>query len=492
MRPLEDWCTEALARPAGQPAIEFEKRWYSWGELRRVADGVGALLDASGAAPGSTVAFVPRNHPAAIAALLGLLARRCTVRMIYAFQSPATIAGNLERLDAALFVAAADDCSDPVLAVLGARGIAGVALHGMDVVALPGRERSRAANTSCEPPRVEVLTSGTTGPPKPFAVSYELIARHMLGAAAADLSALPPTLLFFPLGNITGIYATLPPLLKGQRAVLLERFSVAGWHDHLLRYRPDAGGLPPSGVQMVLEANLPPADLACLRRLGTGAAPLDPTVHRAFEARYGVPILLSYGATEFGGPVAAMTLELHAVWGQKKFGSVGRALPGAQLRVIDAATGAVLPPGAEGVLEVISPRIGPDWIRTADTAVIDEDGFLFHRGRTDGAIMRGGFKILPETIERALMSHPAISAVAAIGIEDARLGQVPAVAVQLKRGIAPPGVTELEAHVRQQLPATHVPVLWRFVEALPRTPSLKVERPALRRLFADPQGNVEA
>jgi acyl-coenzyme A synthetase/AMP-(fatty) acid ligase len=64
---------------------------------------------------------------------------------------------------------------------------------------------------------------------------------------------------------------------------------------------------------MDLDAGIPPSDLACIRRLGTGAAPLDPTVHRAFEERYGIPILLSYGATEFGGPVAAMTEQLHAV-----------------------------------------------------------------------------------------------------------------------------------------------------------------------------------
>jgi len=486
MRPLEEWCADALARPAGQPAIEFEGRWYSWGELRQLADGLGALLEASGASPHAPVALVPRNHPSAIAALLGLIARRRTVRMIYAFQSGASIARDLERVRPAILIAAAADCSEPVLTVLRAQGMAGIGLDGMEAVALPGLECSKATDPGdhvAPAPRLEILTSGTTGPPKPFGISYELITRHHLAGPVADLSSAPPTLLFFPLGNITGIYSTLPPLLKGQRAVLLERFSVAGWHDHLVRYRPEAGGLPPAGVQMVLEANIPREDLACLRRLGTGAAALDPGVHRAFEERYGVPILLSYGATEFAGPVTAMTPELHAAWGRKKFGSVGRALPGAQLRVVDPESGAVLPPGEEGVLEVISPRIGPDWIRTSDLGLIDEDGFVFHRGRTDGAIMRGGFKILPETIERALMLHPAVSAAAAIGIVDARLGQVPAVAVQLKPDVAPADAAELEAHLRRHLPATHVPLHWRFVDALPRTPSLKVERPALQRLF---------
>ncbi|MDR3417230.1 MAG: fatty acid--CoA ligase family protein [Nevskia sp.] len=485
VRPLEDWCAAALNRPSSQAAIEFEGRWYTWGELRRVADHVAALLQTSAVPPEAPVAFMPRNHPDAVAALLGLLARRRTVRMIYAFQSPSAIARNLERLAAPIFVAARADFSEPVVSTLRAQGGIGIALDATgaslpaDSDAAPRGEP--AAGEAA--PRIEILTSGTTGAPKPFAVSYELIARHFLGAPAGDLSSAPPTLLFFPLGNISGLYSTLPPLLKGQRAVLLERFTVAGWHDYLVRYRPQASGLPPAGVQMVLEANIPPADLACLRRLGTGAAPLDPTVHRAFEERYRVPILLSYGATEFAGPVAAMTEELHSVWGQSKFGSVGRALPGARLRIVDPDSGAVLPPGTEGVLEVVSPRIGAQWIRTSDIALIDSDGFLFHRGRRDSAIMRGGFKILPESIERTLMLHPAISAAAAVGVPHERLGQVPAVAIQLKPSLAAPTVSELEALVREHLPATCVPVHWRFVDQLPRTPSLKVEQAEVRKLF---------
>jgi acyl-coenzyme A synthetase/AMP-(fatty) acid ligase len=178
-----------------------------------------------------------------------------------------------------------------------------------------------------------------------------------------------------------------------------------------------------------------------------------------------------------------MTPELYPEWGKRKFSSVGRALPGSQLRVTDPETGAVLPPGKEGILEVISPRIGPDWIRTSDVALIDEDGFLFHRGRADGAIIRGGFKLLPETIERALLLHPSVSAAAVVGISDTRLGQVPAAAIQVKPGFAPPTFADLEAHLRAHVLATHIPVKWRLVEDLPRNRSMKTDRPAVRRLF---------
>jgi long-chain acyl-CoA synthetase len=473
---------QALARSQDQPAVEYEQSWVAWGAMQQVASALRDVLAAHGLGAGAPVAFVPRNRPAALAALLGLIAGRYSVRMIYAFQSSAAIARDLQGLRPAAVVMHAEDVNDELLAVLREHAIVGIALDGMHARCVQPASPASPAQ-SVLPPRIEILTSGTTGAPKPFAVSYELILKYYVGAMA-DLSQEIPTLLCFPLGNITGIYSTIPPLLKGQRVVLLEKFSVAGWHDYVRRHRPQAAGLPPAGVQMVLDADIPRTDLASIRRLGTGAASLDPSVQRAFEDRYGIPILLSYGATEFGGPVTAMTLELHAQWGQQKFGSVGRALPGVKLRLVDADTGEVLPPGREGLLEVVSPRIGPEWIRTSDIALIDADGFVFHRGRADGAIMRGGFKLLPESIERALLLHRAIAAAAATGIADARLGQVPAVAVVLRRGMRAPAA-ELETHLRAHLPATHIPAVWRFVDALPRTPSFKVDLVALRRLLAE-------
>ena len=179
-----------------------------------------------------------------------------------------------------------------------------------------------------------------------------------------------------------------------------------------------------------------------------------------------------------------MSLELHAQWGEKKFGSVGRPIAGARLRVVDPVSGAVLEPGHQGLLEVIAPRIGPDWIRTSDLAVIDADGFLFHRGRADGAIVRGGFKLLPDVIERALTLHPAIAAAAVVGVPDARLGHVPAAVVELRARAARPTPAELEQHLRGHVYATHIPVAWRLVDTLPRTGSLKVDYAAVRGLFS--------
>jgi long-chain acyl-CoA synthetase len=490
MSSLEELAAHALARGASYPAIEWEKRWVNWEEMRRIADGVNYLLEASGADRCSPIALVPRNRPVALAALVGLIAGGRHIRMIHAYQSTAGIARDIIRLKPAVVVALDDDFSEEVRSVLAARGIAGIGLTEAGAVPIPGCEQSHAL---CDPPpprpQFDLLTSGTTGPPKQFALSYDLIARDMVGTnvmtAAGNTTPLDlaPMFLFFPFGNFSGLYSNLAPMLQGVRGVLVDRFTLGSWHDYILRYRPDWAGVPPAGIQMILEANIPPEDLASLRYVRTGAAPLDVSAHREFEKRYGKPIILAYGATEFGGPVTTMTLDLHTEWGEKKFGSVGRPFGGAQLRVVDSDTGAVLPHGKEGLLEVISPRIGPHWIRTSDIAVIDEDGFLFYRGRADGAIIRGGFKLLPDTIERALSLHEAVSLAGVTGIPDKRLGQVPAIAIQLKAGMEKPTIGELERHLRNHVEATHIPAVWRFVERLPYTAMMKIDRLALRQLF---------
>ncbi len=487
-------CARAFRREAATKAILYEGRWYDWGFLKKTADRLSELVGQSGIAEAAPIAFVSRNRPWAVAVLLRLVEEQRTVQMVYAFQSSAGIARDIARLKPALVVLLDEDVSEELTGAIGSVGAAAIVVAETGLSLLAGHERVRAVADNAPAERsIAILTSGTTGPPKQFPVSYEMISRHMVRAPdALQVPDAPgqstPPLLFFPLGNISGLYTTLPALLVGGWAELVDRFSVDAWRAHVVRFRPAHTGLPPAMIQMVLDRDIPREDLASIKVLGTGAAPLDPAVQRAFEERYGIPVLLSYGATEFGGPVTAMTADLHAEFGKAKFGSVGRPLAGAKIRVVDAQTGAELPPGQEGVLEVVSPRIGPDWIRTSDLAVIDEDGFLFHRGRADGAIVRGGFKLLPEVIERALLLHPAIGAVSVVPVPDRRLGQVPGAAMQLRPAVAPPGIAEIEAHLRDHVPATHVPAHWAFVEELPKNPSMKIDRPAVVRLFAEGKG----
>ncbi len=497
---LDRMCLEALARTPTVPAIEYADAWVTWGELRALAERVSALMRRSGIHYEAPVVFVPRSRPSAVAAFLGMLAEQRTVRMVYPFQSPASLAGELAQLEPAVVVAHAEDFTPEVRDALHRCGAAGIALSEFDAAPVAGLEWSRRFDTAGAParPEIQILTSGTTGRPKRVGLTHEMVARHIVAAnknyqaADADYQTQPPMYLYYPLGNISGISGVLPTVLRGHRTVLVERFSVESWLGYIRRYQPARASLPPAGFQMVLDAEVPPEELTGVRMIATGAAALEESVQRAFVARYQIPVLSSYGATEFGGPVASMTPELYERWGEAKLGSVGRAIGGAQLRVVDPDTGAPVAPGQLGLLEVIAPRIGPDWIRTADLAVIDQDGFLFHRGRADGAIVRGGFKLLPETIERALLLHASVSAAAVVGVRDVRLGQVPVAAVQLKPGAASTTARELEQHLREHVYATHIPVAWRFVDVLPRTASFKIDTGAVRALFDAERAHSEA
>jgi len=312
--------------------------------------------------------------------------------MIYAFQSPSAMAASVEKLGSPVVMMMEQDLTPEVVDV--------VQRHTMGVITLGDHGAQTAMNAaSPEPapsdpfPTIDILTSGTTGPPKQFPISHDVFAHMMLNQGSPELEdpTAPPFMMAFPFGNIAGVSMLAGSFLQGQSIRLLERFSLEEWRRYVVEYRPTASGLPSSAIPMALEARLPPDDLASLKYISTGAAPLDVEVQKRFQDTYGIRVLLIYGATEFGGPVAAMTPALDAEWGDAKLGSSGRALPGAKLRVRDQETGEILEAGGTGLLDVVSPRMGPEWISTSDLVTIDEDGFLFCIGRADGAIMRGGF-----------------------------------------------------------------------------------------------------
>jgi acyl-coenzyme A synthetase/AMP-(fatty) acid ligase len=135
-------------------------------------------------------------------------------------------------------------------------------------------------------------------------------------------------------------------------------------------------------------------------------------------------------------------------------------------------------------LEVRALRVGNDWIRTTDLASIDEDGFLYLHGRADSAINRGGFKVLPEEVAHVLRQHAKVADAAVVGVADARLGQVPVAAVELRNAAQPPTEQELDAFARGRLLSYAVPVRFLIVDALPRNASMKVNMPELHRLVS--------
>ncbi|HXS85455.1 MAG TPA: fatty acid--CoA ligase family protein, partial [Mycobacterium sp.] len=200
---------------------------------------------------------------------------------------------------------------------------------------------------------------------------------------------------------------------------------------------------------------------------------------------YGIPVLASYAATEFGGGVASWTLADHQKYWRDKRGSVGRANPGAQLRVV-GDDGAPLAPDQIGLLEVKPAQLGPsaDWMRTTDMARLDTDGFLWIVGRADQAIIRGGFKVMPDDVRGALESHPAVAGAAVIGQRDERLGETPVAMVELRTPRSADAAALVD-YLRNRLARYEIPTEIVIVDELPRTPSGKPDLSAVRRHFSD-------
>jgi acyl-CoA synthetase (AMP-forming)/AMP-acid ligase II len=250
-------------------------------------------------------------------------------------------------------------------------------------------------------------------------------------------------------------------------------------------YRPRAASLVPAALRMVLHADLPRADLESIQAVVSGTAPLSPDDADAFTEKYGIPVLTSYAATEFGGGVAGWTLAEHGKYWHAKRGSVGRAHPDSQLRVVDD-NGEPLGADQPGVLQVKPGQLGPsaDWIRTTDLARIDADGFIWILGRADQAIIRGGFKVIPDDVRAALESHPAVAGAAVVGIHDGRLGETPGAVVELLAGhSATP--EELVEFLSGRLARYEIPTAIRIVGTIQRTPSGKPDLAAVRATFTD-------
>lgn len=476
--PFSATLATSLAGYGNAPCIEFEGRWLTGARITGYVDAIDAELRKAGVPDGAPVGVVARNRPPHAAAVVGLLAAGRWVSMIYSFQSPAAIAGDVAELGLAAVVADRQDWTEPVIEAARRTGTAGIAvsLRPPEVELVAGLERAGPrAGGGDGSSGLWVLTSGTTGPPKRHRIPSEVLVHTVLSVSGGTATAGdPPELMYWPLGGIGGVCQLITGAYIGKRIALLEKFSVAEWVRVVKTYGIRRSGLQPAAVRMLLDADLPPEDLASLDFVMSASGPLDPEIRDAFEKRYGVPVLLAYGATEFAGSVCTWTPDLYREFGAVKRASSGRVLPDTEVRIIDPETGEPVPTGHRGLLEAKIATVGPDWIRTNDLASVDADGFITLHGRADGAINRGGFKVLPEAVRRVLVSHPAVRDAAVVGVPDARLGEVPFAAVETIPGRPLPAPAELMDLVRDQLPKHCVPVGVAVVDELPRTQSLKV------------------
>ena len=499
MSTLSQRLSEIWSLDPAATAVEFRKQPYTWGELRSAALEIDRLLNGAGLGKGAAIGVILRNRPGLVATIVGLIvSERCMV-CINPHYPPQTLQAEIRNLNLAAIVADADDWAVPgVVDAARSAGTLGLRLNHKDkapaVDVVPGLEKPSASEHKqvAEGIALEILTSGTTGTPKRLQTKYPALSDAILSSVRDDGPDGKPklcaggTMLSAPLVHVSGIFSLLYPLCEGRPILLLEKFNVEEWVDTVRRHRIKFAALPPTALRMVMDAQVPKEALSSLLAIRCGTAPLTPENQKRFEDTYDIPVLVQYSATEWIGGIAGWTIDEHRKYMPAKLGSIGRTHGGVKARAVDPDSGQELPPGQQGVLEILpSKRFGPEatWNRTTDLASIDADGFIYIAGRADDVIIRGGLKVHLPAVAETLNQHPSVKDSSVLGVPDERLGEVPVAAVELRPGQPVPTEEELRAFLRERLAPYQVPVRFKVVDALPRTVSLKVTRPAVRALF---------
>jgi acyl-CoA synthetase (AMP-forming)/AMP-acid ligase II len=343
-----------------------------------------------------------------------------------------------------------------------------------------------------------MYSSGTTGRPKGVMLSHSSIVAHTrnavpvapLGPGDRNLVAMP----LFHVGGtcyaLFGIYAGAPSTFTREpdAASLLAAFAAGATHAFLV----------PAVVAALLAAGEPVIEaMAGLKYLVYGAAPMPlPVLSRALAAWPALNFVQVYGLTELSGVISALSPQAHRdAARQDRLGSAGTLLAGAEIRVVDPATGQDAAAGQPGEFWFRSAQrmtgylnrpddtaqaiTGDGWLRSGDIGHVGDGGFLFVSDRLKDMIITGGENVYSPEVEQAVAGHPAVAEVAVIGVPDDQWGETVKALVVLRPGQQATS-QEIIEFTRERLAHYKCPRTVDITDALPRNPTGKVLKRVLR------------
>ncbi|HYR96420.1 MAG TPA: AMP-binding protein [Candidatus Binatus sp.] len=343
-------------------------------------------------------------------------------------------------------------------------------------------------------PALILYTSGTTGRAKGAMLTHRnLVSNARVIAAWLRLGPTDRFLMVMPLFHANAIMlGLLTPLLAGAGTVIAERFRAPAFWASVDRYRPTTAGTVPTMLAMLLALPEPSVPFArsSLRFLLTGSAPVPADLLRAFEARFGVPVIEGYGLTE-----CTCRATFNPIDGRRRPGSCG--LPLEPLRIVDAEDRDVAP-GEIGEIVLRGPHVmrgyfrdptataaalRGGWLHSGDLGRIDPDGFVHVVGRASEMIIRGGENVYPREIEETLLAHPDVAEAAVVGAPDALYGEVVwAFLVSRADGTLDEG--SVARWCSERLADFKRPARITIVPELPKGPTGKILKAPLRTLAA--------
>jgi long-chain acyl-CoA synthetase len=500
---LADLVALAAARVPDQPAVvdaaadPAAARTLTWARFDAAVTAEAARLHAAGVARGDRVVVRLGNGAGFCVAVLGALRAGAVAVPI----GPIAVARELDIVFG--------DCTPSVVVVPDGDDAARECAERVGCAVLPAPDLDA---DPADPPdqgpggeelALRVYTSGTTGRPRGVQLSHRAVLANREQTAAVrppPVTAVDRILLSLPLFHVYGLAAgLLQACWVGATVVVTDRFDPGHVAEVMVTQRVSAVAGVPSMFRSLLD--LPAAQLRAatsgVRLCTSGGAPLPPAWLAAFRETTGLPVYEGYGLTE-GGPV----ITTNAIGGIAKPGSVGRPLPGIELRLVDAE-GRPLdeardpdpddddvsdPAQDTGLVAVRGPNLfsgywpdgsgGPDaegWFRTADVGFLDADGDLHLVDRSSDVVIVNGFNVYPREVEQVLLELDGVAEAAVVGDPDERRGEVVR-AVLVRAPGSEVGEEEVRAHCAERLARFKVPSVIEFVDALPRTPTGKVAR----------------
>jgi len=511
---------QTVASDGRMNALLYFDKATDYCTLDRQSEAFGAWLAGRGVGRGNRVIVIAQNIPAfsvgvvaawklgAVPIPLNPMYRAAELARIFADAAPS-----------AVLCQASDQ--DEVARGLERGGLSHVAIavasphigQTLDDPVLPAREPARRgddleaiyaahAGASLPDPGVTpdilgliLYTSGTTGVPKGAMLSHRALASNARFLERwCHIDHTSRILAIAPFFHITGLVCHLCAAISARCPMILNyRFDPRVVADMIRRWQPSFTiGAITAFNALSQHKDLTAADMACLKSVYSGGAPIPPALKQEIEQLLGIVVHPSYGMTETAAPAifSPFGADVPVLDGAL---SIGVPTPGTLVRVL-ADDGTIAPPGVAGEICMRGPNVmqgywnKPEetaealrdgWMHSGDVGIMDEQGWVYLVDRKKDVIIASGFKVWPREVEDVLYAHPAVREAAVIGVPDAYRGETVKAVVSLKAG-ASATHEDLVAHCRENLAAYKTPRLIEFLDDLPKTVSGKIQRAALR------------
>jgi long-chain acyl-CoA synthetase len=452
--------------------LAYAEREYTWAELNALTSGMATALQRRGVRPGSRVALMSSNRPEFVVALRACWKLGAAVVLL----SPAWKRGEVEHA-LALTKPSHAVGDHPVLAE------AMPMLH-LDEPVLPNAGEFGPPDPDAD--ALFVFSSGTTGMPKAARHTHRAFAVAVAQwRAALDLSSTDRMQIMTPPSHILGLLNIVTALDAGTWIRLHPRFSIDTMLRHVESDRITVEmAVAPIALALAAHPRLESYDLSSLRYIMWCATPVTQSVAETVTRRVGVRWVTAYGATELP-VIAANPID------EPRLDTVGRPVPGVDVRIVSLEDGEPVGPGEDGELQVRSDSVMSGYLpeeataavfsdgyyRTGDVGNLDADGFLRITDRSKEMIKVRGFQVAPAELEAVLHGHPAVADCAVFGVPDAADGEAIVAAVARSSAVE---AGELIALIGDRLASYKRPSHVVFVEEIPRLPSGKVLRRVLK------------